>query len=275
MLAVYTGAAVNALSPVVENDDVTGGFLDGLSYSRVEFTATAGTTYRISIDGYRASTTTANGVSFLHWAFEPPANDGFLSAPTLSGASGTVNGCHSFTSKEAGEPNHGGDEGGRSLWLQWHAPASGVATIVLAGSLFDTLLAIYRADGIPAVDALTLVAQNDDLSEGFDIAFHSRVEFPATAGVTCYIAVDGANDGAGYISDGWLVMNYNLSPAPVLQFTRSGQNIVISWNGPYVLESTPQLNGSGSNNWTTVPGTSPVTLPISPAGNRYFRAVHP
>ena len=45
------------------------------------------------------------------------------------------------------------------------------------------------------------------------------------------LTVDGASDGAGYISDGWLVMNYHLSPAPVLQFTRSGQNIVISWNG--------------------------------------------
>ena len=275
MLAVYTGAAVNALSLVEENDDVTGGFLDGLSYSRVEFLATAGTTYKIAIDGYRASATAATGVSFLQWALEPATNDAFVSAQTLTGSNGTVTGCNFFSAKEAGEPGHGTNDGGRSIWYQWQAPASGLATIDLAGSLFDTLLAVYRADDIPAVDQLTLVAQDDDLSDGFDLAFHSRVEFAATAGVTYYIAVDGASDGAGYISDGWLVMNYQLSPAPVLQFTRSGQNIVISWNGPYTLESTTALNHPGPANWTPLPGASPVRLPVSSIGNQFFRAVHP
>lgn len=273
LLAVYTGAAVNALSLVEEDDDVTGGFLDGLSYSRVEFQATAGTTYRITIDGYRASTTAATGVSFLQWALEPAINDAFVSAQTLNGSNGTVTGCNFFSAKEAGEPSHGTNDGGRSVWFRWQAPVTGLATVDLAGSLFDTLLAVYRAEGVLAVDQLTLVAQNDDPSDSFDLAFHSRVEFGATAGVTYYIAVDGASDGAGYISDGWLVMNYHLSPAPVLQFTRSGQNIVISWNGPYTLESTTALNHPGPANWTPVPGASPVTLPVSPAGNRFFRAV--
>ena len=89
------------------------------------------------------------------------------------------------------------------------------------------------------------------------------------------LTVNGASDGAGYISDGWLVMNYHLSPAPVLQFTRSGPNIVISWNGPYTLESTTALNHPGPANWTPVPGASPVRLPVSSIGNQFFRAVHP
>ena len=117
------------------------------------------------------------------------------------------------------------------------------------------------------------MSQNDDRSDGFDLTFHSRVEFAATAGVTYYIAVDGANDGAGYISDGWLVLNYQFHPAPVLQFTRSGQNLTIQWNGPFALESAPALNSPGS--WTSVPGASPVTLPVESAGNRFFRAIHP
>jgi hypothetical protein len=272
LLGVYTGTAVNALTLVEESDDVTGGFLEGLSYSRVEFLASAGTTYKIAIDGYRASTTAATGVSFLQWAFESATNDAFGNARILTGSNGTVSGCNFLSAKEAGEPFHATNEGGRSVWYRWQAPASGLATVDLAGSLFDTLLAVYRAEGVLAVDQLTLLAQNDDPSEGFDLAFHSRIKFAATAGVTYYIAVDGANDDAGYISDGWFIMNYNLSPAPVLQFTRSGQNIVISWNGPSTLESTTSLNHPGAANWIPVPGASPVTLPVSTTGNRFFRA---
>ncbi len=273
IMAVYTGASVNALTLVAENDDVTGGFLDGLNYSRVEFTATAGTTYRISIDGYKTGTTAANGVTFLHWALEPATNDNFAGAQLISGTNGAVTGCNAFAGKETGESAHGSNEGGRSLWYRWQAPASGLAIMDLAGSLFDTLLAVYRADGLPAVDQLTLVAQNDDLTDGFDLTFHSRVEFAAIAGVTYYIAVDGENDGAGYISDGWLSMNYHLHPAAVLRFTRSGPNLTIQWDGPFALESTPVLNSPGT--WTSVPGASPVTLPIDSVGNRFFRAVHP
>jgi len=270
LLAVYTGASVSALTLVAENDDITQGFLDGLSYSRVEFDAIAGTTYRVAIDGYRSGTTPASGVAFLHWAFEPAANNDFFNAQPLAGTSGTVTACTTFASKEFREPDHGGNNGGSSLWYQWQAPASGVAIIDLAGSMFDTLLAVYRADGVLAVDQLTLVAENEDTFDGFTLAFHSHVQFAAAAGGTYYIAVDGANDGAGYISDGWMVMNYNLVPSSILQFTRSGQNLIINWDGPYTLESTPALGTT----WTPVPGTAPVSVPINSDGNRFFRAVH-
>ncbi len=49
LLAVYSGGAVGSLSRVASNDDAGGG-----SQSRVSFTATAGTTYRIAVDGYDA-----------------------------------------------------------------------------------------------------------------------------------------------------------------------------------------------------------------------------
>ena len=275
VMAVYTGASFNTLDLVAENDDVTSGYLDELSYSRVEFTATAGTRYKIVIDGYRSGTTAANGVTFLHWALEPAANDGFSNAQTISGSDGTVTACNAFSTIEVGEPSHGGDPGGHSIWYRWEAPTAGVATIDLAGSSFDTLLAVYRAGDAIAVNQLTLIAQNDDWFDGFNLNFHSGVEFTATAGVTYFIAVDGANNGAGYISDGWLVMNYKLSPPPVLAFTRFGQSIVVSWDGPYVLESSPALDNPDPGSWAGVPGTSPVTLPVSAASNRYFRAVHP
>ena len=49
ILAVYTGAAVNALTAVASNDDDA---LLGSTTSRVQFNATAGTTYHIAVDGF-------------------------------------------------------------------------------------------------------------------------------------------------------------------------------------------------------------------------------
>jgi hypothetical protein len=272
LLAVYTGSSLSALTLVVENDDTTEGFVSGLSYSRVEFEAVAGATYRIAVDGYRGSTTTASGMAVLTWAFEPAANDHLFDAQPLADAGGTVTACTTFSSKQVLEPGHGDNDGGGSLWYRWQAPASGVAEIDLAGSLFDTLLAVYQAEGTtPSVEQLTLVAQNDNVFDGFNLASHSRVEFPATASTTYFIAVDGANDGHGFISDGWLMLRYDLIPAATLEFTRAGQNLLIHWSGPYSLESAPALDAA----WTPVPGAPPVSLPIRSVGNRFFRAVHP
>jgi hypothetical protein len=59
-MAVYTGAAVNALTLVTSNDNAGGHFL----YSRVTFIATAGTTYHIAVDGV-GSVTGNSGLSLF------------------------------------------------------------------------------------------------------------------------------------------------------------------------------------------------------------------
>lgn len=51
-LAVYTGNSVSALTPIAKNDDVTSG---SVVTSSVTFTATAGTLYRIAVDGYSSN----------------------------------------------------------------------------------------------------------------------------------------------------------------------------------------------------------------------------
>lgn len=69
LLAVYTGASVAALTSVAGNDD------DGSagSTSGVSFHASAGTVYRIAVDGYAA----AAGAVTLNWSFtaDPPQAD--------------------------------------------------------------------------------------------------------------------------------------------------------------------------------------------------------
>ena len=51
LLAVYSGAVVNALTVVASNDDY-----GSLQTSRVLFSALAGTTYQIAVDGYGGAT---------------------------------------------------------------------------------------------------------------------------------------------------------------------------------------------------------------------------
>src|SRR5204863_236523 len=129
----YSGAGVAGLTTVASDDD--GG---GNQTSRVAFTAVAGTTYRIAVDGFGGAT----GSITLHLAgpagSSGPANDNFASAITISGSTSTQTGTNVGATKETGEPSHAGNAGGHSVWWSWTAPGSGQATIDTIGSAFDT-----------------------------------------------------------------------------------------------------------------------------------------
>ena len=183
LLGVYTGTSVSALTTIASNDDASG------TQSSVTFTATAGVAYRIAVDGYNGDA----GAVTLNWAqgasAGSPTNDMFASAAVLGSPGTTTN---VGATKETGEPSHAGNTGGHSLWWTWTAPVTGQATVSLAGSSFDTLLAIYRGT---AVSALTAVASNDDANGGVQ----SQVSFAATAGVTYRVAVDGYAGATGTV----------------------------------------------------------------------------
>jgi hypothetical protein len=120
------------------------------------------------------------------------ANDQFANRITLSGRTTATLGSNVGASKEAGEPNHVGNVGGKSVWWTWIAPANGPVTISTCGSDFDTLLAVYTGS---AVNALTPVpgAANDDFC-----GVQSQVGFTAVAGTAYQIAVDGYNASTGF-----------------------------------------------------------------------------
>lgn len=119
-------------------------------------------------------------------------NDAFASSLRLTGSFATVIGTNVRATKEPGEPNHGGDAGGKSLWWVWTAPATGVATVETRGSSFDTLLSAYT--GV-AVNTLTTEASDDD-SGGSGT---SRVNLLVLAGQTYHFAVDGFSGSSGEI----------------------------------------------------------------------------
>ena len=187
LLAVYTGNAVDALTEVVSNDEAS----ETDSTSEVSFTPVLGQVYRIAVDGYYGDT----GVVYMHLFYsssEQATNDNFADRVILTGTNIVTWGNNRGTSREVGEPNHGGFTGGRSTWWSWTAPFSGPVTISTVGSTFDTLLAVYVGYSLTNLNWVAA----DDESGGSGT---SKVQFEAMAGVTYQIAVDGYGGAKGDI----------------------------------------------------------------------------
>ncbi len=122
-----------------------------------------------------------------------PPNDAFANRVSIPANGGTVSGSNTNATREANEPLHFGNNGGKSVWWSWIAPAGGSATVTTTGSSFDTILAVYVGG---AVNALTEIASDDDSGGGLN----SRVVFTAQAGVEYQIAVDGFSGSSGAIT---------------------------------------------------------------------------
>jgi hypothetical protein len=162
----------------------------------------------------------------------PPTNDNFASAATLTGSSTSATGTNVNATKETGEPNHGGDAGGKSVWWTWTAPSSGNVTIDTNGSDFDTLLGVYTGS---AVNALTTIASDNNGGPNLT----SKVTFAATAGVVYYIAVDGTGGASGNITLNLVLTGAGTGGTPVT---------IASWNfnaTPYPTP-IPASSGNGS-----------------------------
>ncbi|GAA0911217.1 hypothetical protein GCM10009558_099290 [Virgisporangium aurantiacum] len=121
-------------------------------------------------------------------------NDDFDTAQQLSGpaAGGTIVGANTNgTTHEIQEPAHVNDAAQHSVWFTWTAPRTGTATFQATTARFDTQLAVYTGTNVAV---LTFVAGNDDQVAGNTL---SKVSFPATAGTTYAIALDGYNGQSG------------------------------------------------------------------------------
>ncbi|GAB4170941.1 MAG: hypothetical protein Fur0032_10000 [Terrimicrobiaceae bacterium] len=188
VVAVYTGTALNALTPVVSNDDYSGN-----TWSRVEIPTTIGTTYRIAIAGKSG----AQGL--IRFALSgPPGEDNLANAINLPAFPEFASGSNVNAGKESGEPNHAGNAGGASIWVKWTSTYTGPVIVHTTGSTIDTLLAVYSGPAsAPTYPALTLVGENDDYSAAGLTT--SLVRFNATSGVTYYFATDGKNGAQGAV----------------------------------------------------------------------------
>jgi hypothetical protein len=125
-------------------------------------------------------------------AIGPPVNDPFAARIPLAGP-GQITGTTINASREAGEPIHAGNAGGRSAWWSWTPAESGVTIIDTHGSSFDTLLGVYTGTGVAA---LTTVASNDNDGSAGNT---SGLTFTAVAGTTYHVAVDGYSGASGSV----------------------------------------------------------------------------
>jgi hypothetical protein len=181
-LGVYQGTSVSSLTSVAQDDEGGAG-----SCSRVIFTASAGATYQIAVDGYSGAS--GNITLTLKQGL---LNDAFANRLQLLGSFDYVIGSNVGATWESYEPYHWENTGVHSVWWKWQAPVSGMITISTAGSDFDTIMAAYTGS---SMTTLSLVANNDD--DGGSIT--SQISFFATAGTVYQIAVDGYGDASGNI----------------------------------------------------------------------------
>jgi subtilase family serine protease len=134
-----------------------------------------------------------------------PANDNFANAVAFKNVNSfTWTGTNVGATKQPGEPNHAGNPGGASVWVDWVAPANGPVTVSTTGSSFTTLLAVYTGN---SVSNLRLVANNNHSG-----TLTSGLVFTARQGVIYRIAVDGYNGGSGP-AEGQITLNLVLTPA--------------------------------------------------------------
>jgi Ca2+-binding RTX toxin-like protein len=150
LIAVYTGASVDALTEIASNDEAppTEDFFDP---SAVSFATTPGETYRIAVDGFLGK----SGRYFLN-AHESPVNDNFAGAIALTGGAGTHLGELEGATVEAGESVFVG----RTVWYSWTPPVDGTYKFSTAGSPADVLVDVWEGTTVENLDFVAF-AQGD------------------------------------------------------------------------------------------------------------------
>jgi len=141
-------------------------------------------------------------------------NDDFANASELPGLAGNVKADTTQATKEAGEPNHAGNDGGHSIWYVFRPTNPGSLALATANSDFDTLLGVYTGS---SVDSLAEVASNDDATQG---SGYSQLTVDLVGGQTYYIAIDGYGGAFGDVDLAYQftvhLSYFNLSIAPSL-----------------------------------------------------------
>lgn len=196
VVAIFEGTALDSLYKVARTgviDHSSEGPHCATTESEFTFLAEAGHTYVIAIDGNTNPSIrpplTEGEFTLRIESTPPPPNDDFEDATPLERVVSEFDppnayrapafGYNWLATKESGEPNHGGDPGGASVWYSWTAPLSGPAEIYLCCAFSDQELGFYTGD---AVDSLTPVAE---------VGFST---YEVTAGQTYHLAVDGRRD---------------------------------------------------------------------------------
>lgn len=255
--------AVNAWFPVTTSNAPVARYYHTAVWTGTEMIVWGGYNGNRLTDGARYNPTTDTWTPIC-----PGFPDSFACRAMISGDNVSITASSAAATKEPGEPNHGRNPGGKSLWWSWTAPHSGGVAITTAGSDFDTLLAVYMGTNL---SALTTVASDGRTN------VPGAVTFSATAGVEYQIAVDG-NDGAA----GDILLSLVLSAQPandnfVNRINIPGGGVAVGHNLGATKETGEtnhaQAVGGKSVWWTwTAPSDSCVT--VTTAGSGFDTLLH-
>ncbi len=142
---------------------------------------------------------TLNAAKALLCTNTRPLGDDSKEAIVL-GANGVVGrASNQGATKEVGELNHAGINGGHTVWFKWTSHGTGLATLSTDGSSLDTVMAVYSNKNLKVA-----IVSNDDANG----AKTSEVTFPVQNGRDYLIAVDGKNGEMGAVA-----MHVDLPPA--------------------------------------------------------------
>jgi len=180
-LAVYNGCGCYPdQGDLIESNDDFGG-----QQSEVTFSVTAGNQYLIEVGGYNSS---SKGPGLLSISCDTqacePENDDCAKAMAVDDVKNLP-----FDTSCATFDGPGHCMTGANIWYRYVAPDATEVTVSLAGSSFDTKLAVYETGNCyPSLSAM--IECNDD----FGNSLASQVTFQATAGAAYLIEVGGYNN---------------------------------------------------------------------------------
>ncbi len=194
LLAVYTGSALTALTPVASAAANQPG---GPAYSQATLAVQAGVKYEIAVQGQAGAT----GATMLNFDVAP-ANDSFSLPAALSGRTALLTDLNINATVQAGEPKILPNSGGHSLWYSWTAPQAGPYQVSAYSADFDPLVGVYTGGSLAALTSVGAASGAGIDSNDVTLASSATVSFTAVAGTTYFITVDGRTDSSTGLGTG-------------------------------------------------------------------------
>jgi hypothetical protein len=253
VLSVYTGPTLGGLVRVGQNQDAGWG-----STGALNLLAVAGTTYHFQVDGQARE----EGAIQLSLAPLPtPPNDTFAGRLPLTGAGAAAGGTVLGASLEPGEPAPAGATGGRSVWYEWIAPASGSAFFQGTAARFNPAFGLYQGSTLASL--LPGITGGSGAPTGSEQTF--LASYPVSKGSSYLLRIEG-----GPVDQGDFRLSITLPGAPVndafaSRAVLSGSVVRSSANneGATSQAGEPAHAGSGARFSVWWEWTAPTSGPVS------------
>jgi hypothetical protein len=196
IVSVYTGTSLASLVQLASD-------ISSFGEARVAFSATAGQTYQIDVDGAATDFGPDEGDFQLTVNLtKTPANDQFVEATLIPGNYYTNSGSFLGATREPGEPSHNASNYPQTLWWTWTAPtndgvASSAVSLTADAVSFPPAFGVYTGTSVSNLAPVALTQQASGMT--------TMAAFTANAGVTYQIALAGEeqNPAGNIISPRW------------------------------------------------------------------------